>query len=385
MNSGETCVACLTPPGAAAIATLAVRGPDAWNAVRALFRPRSGTALPAEPAPGRFFLGRLGADLADEVVVALVRPTPVAWVEIHCHGGAQVVRFLIESLRGRGVRECAWQELERRTDTDPLCAAAVEALAEARTPRVAAILLDQYHGAFGQEVAAVRAALDEGDAERAGALLDRLARYADLGRHLTTPWRVVVAGAPNVGKSSLVNALAGFPRCVVSATPGTTRDAVTTALAVEGWPLELIDTAGLREPAGDLEARGTEIARQAAAEADLVLWVLDAAAPPVFPTHAIERLHLIVNKIDLPAAWDLDRAAEAMRICARSGQGLAELCQSVGSWLVPLPPSPGAAVPFTPALATRVEQARAHCAAGRLAEAGLALDSSGQTDLPELH
>jgi tRNA modification GTPase len=68
----------------------------------------------------------------------------------------------------------------------------------------------------------------------------------DLGRHLTRPWRVVVAGAPNVGKSSLINALAGFTRTVVTAVPGTTRDVVATAAAIDGWPVELIDTAGLR-------------------------------------------------------------------------------------------------------------------------------------------
>src|SRR5207244_11945531 len=101
-------------------------------------------------------------------------------------------------------------------------------------------------GAVGPAVDAARAALRRGDAMEAGRLLDELARYAGVGRHLTAPWRVAVAGAPNVGKSSLVNALAGYQRSVVAPTPGTTRDVVTALLAIDGWPVELADTAGLR-------------------------------------------------------------------------------------------------------------------------------------------
>ena len=105
-----------------------------------------------------------------------------------------------------------------------------------------------------------------------------LARYAPLGRRLTAPWRVVVAGPPNVGKSSLVNALAGYQRSIVAPTPGTTRDVVTTRLAIDGWPVELADTAGVREATDALETQGVRLAREATAAADLCLWVLDASA-----------------------------------------------------------------------------------------------------------
>ncbi|HZT83672.1 MAG TPA: hypothetical protein VFA26_25810, partial [Gemmataceae bacterium] len=171
MNAtAPTLFACLTPPGAAAIATLAVRGPGAWKAVRALFRPRfSASALPDEPQPGRFWLGRLGADLADEVIVAVKRGGPAPWVEIHCHGGREVLRLLQSALEGQGATRCDWQELERRTADDPLPARALAALAEAKTVRTAAILLDQYHGAFRRAVEAIQTALargDEGEAAR---------------------------------------------------------------------------------------------------------------------------------------------------------------------------------------------------------------------------
>jgi tRNA modification GTPase len=186
-------------------------------------------------------------------------------------------------------------------------------------------------------------------------------------------WRVVVAGAPNVGKSSLVNALAGFRRSIVAAVPGTTRDLVTTRLAVDGWPVELADTAGLRAGAATLEEQGMERARSAVAAADVCLWILDGADAPVWPgqeqlaAHS-EAVRPVINKVDLPAAWDWGQAASALRVSAQTGEGLAELCEGLASWLVPDPPPPGAAVPFTAALCDAVEQAYRHAQLGRLDE-----------------
>jgi tRNA modification GTPase len=380
-DPSDTFVACLTPPGSAAIATLAVRGLHAWDVVRRLFRPRSGVPLPDQPesgaASGRFVLGRLGQELADDVVVALKRATPVPWVEVHCHGGREVVRLLTETFERHGVRACTWQQFERQTQVDPFAALAAIALAEAATVRTASILLDQYQGAFRQAVGAVQEALARSDAAAAQRLLDDLARSAAVGRHLTVPWRVVVAGAPNVGKSSLVNALAGFPRCVVAPTPGTTRDVVTTRIAVAGWPVEQADTAGLRQGAEALEGEGIGLAQRAVAAADLCLWLLDASAAPVWPTATAPNLRPIVNKVDLPAAWDLGQALGAVRVSARTGAGLDELCRSLAEWLVPEPPPPGAAIPFTPELCDRVVAAREHCSRGRLDEARRALRADG--------
>jgi tRNA modification GTPase len=346
--------------------------------VRALFRPhsRSGAALPESPELGRYWLGRLGDTLSDEVVLAVTRVAPMPWLEVHCHGGRQVIGLVVETLEAGGLRSCTWQELERATADDPLQALAAVTLAEARTARTAAILLDQHQGALGRALDAISAALDRDDRALAGRLLEELARWAALGRHLTAPWRVTVAGPPNVGKSSLVNALAGYQRSVVDPTPGTTRDVVTTLLAIDGWPVELSDTAGLRDAAGDLESQGIRQARTALASADLCLWVLDASAPPVWPPSPAETVRLVVNKVDLPAAWDLDQAAGAVQVSARTGAGLTGLCRSLGCWLVPDAPTPGAAAPFNASLCDLIVEGRDHLAAGRLTQACQALEAA---------
>src|SRR5262249_45570791 len=162
-----------------------------------------------------------------------------------------------------------------------------------------------------------------------------LARQVRLGRHLTAPWKVVVAGAPNVGKSSLVNALAGYQRSIVSPIPGTTRDVVTTSIAIDGWPIDLIDTGSLSEQAEELEQQGIRLAESAVAEADLCLMVLDGAAnelssatgglrPPL-----AQNMQLVINKIDLPPGWDWNQELEAVRVSALTEAGLGELCDCI--------------------------------------------------------
>lgn len=313
----ETTIACLTPPGKAAIATLAVRGPQGWPITQALFRPHKGS-LPDAPTVGQFWYGKLGADYADDAILA-VKPNAI---ELHCHGGVEIVRMIQELYQQRGARVVSWQEFSG----DPILAM----LANAPTTRTAAILLDQLNGAW----------------ESRGAS-DRLAELIPVGKHLVTPWKVVLAGAPNVGKSSLMNALAGYPRSIVAATPGTTRDVVTVQLAIDGWPVEMTDTAGIREAAGDLERQGVRRALDVVRGADLRLWLLDGSREPIFPENRAG-WHFIINKVDLPAAWDWQTVPEATCVSTKTKSGLPELCVTISRLLVPSPPFPGEAVPCLP-------------------------------------
>jgi tRNA modification GTPase len=259
---------------------------------------------------------------------------------------------------------CSWQELERETTGTILEAKAITALAEALTPRTAAILLDQVHGAFARALDEILSALDRGDLDAAATRLTELNCHASLGQHLTKPWRVAIGGAPNVGKSSLLNAIAGYERCIVAPTPGTTRDVVTTIVALDGWPVELADTAGLRGDAEPVEAAGIDHARATLAAAELRLWLFDASTTPLGPTADIGPAQLIINKIDLAPAWDLDSATDALRVSALTGAGIADMCTALAKRLVPEPLPAGSAIPFTERLCGLVKNALQHLAIG---------------------
>jgi tRNA modification GTPase len=380
VTPGETptWIACLTPPGQAALATVGLYGPHAWPALRAIFRLRSGGELPAELVAGRFWLGRVGVEVADEAVAAVKQVEPVPLLEVHGHGGREVVRFLLELFDEQGLQICSWEEFLRQTSDDALSAETAIALAEAATARTAGILLDQQQGALGRALDAIGAALERGDTATAQEGLAQLSRYAAVGRRLTRPWRVAVAGAPNVGKSSLVNALAGYQRSIVAATPGTTRDVVTTRIALDGWLIELADTAGLRSQAEALEEQGIRRAKVTVAGADLVLWVLDGSAPAVWPDDEIGSVQYVINKSDLPTAWNVEHTEAAVRVSAKTGEGLAELCAALVARLIPDPPPPGAAVPFTPRLCEGIAEAQRFLAAGDAAKTRKILTSLRQ-------
>ena len=179
-------------------------------------------------------------------------------------------------------------------------------MAEARTTRTAAILLDQYRGALGRALDEIEASLQAGDKQAAREQTEALLAHAATGLHLTRPWQVVVAGRPNVGKSSLINAIAGYHRAIVHSTPGTTRDVVGLQTAMEGWPVEISDTAGLRETGEEIERAGIDLAQQKIVAADLVVLVFDNSLPWSEQDQALVESHpaalLLYNKSDLPRA-----------------------------------------------------------------------------------
>jgi tRNA modification GTPase len=332
-----THVSVLTPPGSAAVAVLSVRGPHAWPVLHRLFRDSRGEPLAGPPSG--FALGKLGEQAADEVILAAVGPDSF---EVHCHGGTRVVTWLLDLFRRNGIPE---PQAEAGG-----AVAALDLLPRARTVRTAGVLLDQVHGAYDRAEEAVRTGGPHAEAVRAV-----LRRNAQVGRHLVEPWSVAIAGAPNAGKSSLLNALAGFARSVVSPIPGTTRDAVRVSLAFDGWPVDLIDTAGLREAPDALESEGVERARAAAADSDLVLWVVDSTGPRPESARDLAgplgidegKVLVVFNKTDL-ADIAPDEFPGAVRVSAVTGFGLPDLAARIVAALVPDPPAPGDPVPFTP-------------------------------------
>ena len=343
----------LTPPGRGAVAVVLVEGSRATEIVAACFSSRSGQPLDEVPLE-RITLGRWGGPEGEELIVCR---TTSQRVEVHPHGGEAAVENVVQRLVELGAVECSWQAWIGSDEGCPLRAAARIALAEAPTRRAAAVLLDQFHGALRADL---QQAIDllEQDASAARQILARLSRRGELGMHLARPWRVVLAGAPNVGKSSLVNALVGYERAIVYEQPGTTRDVVAARTAIAGWPVELSDTAGLRESSDPLEAEGVRLAELLLTRADLVVYVLDATLPPAglprqltVARNAGRQTVVVLNKVDL-----LDeRQREAIRqftnervLCtsARTREGIDGLLDAIASALVPDPPTPGEAVPF---------------------------------------
>jgi tRNA modification GTPase len=344
----------ISPPGKGALAVLHVCGEGAAAAVARLL----GRAPSAEPARGT--LAHEGERL-DEVLARRVEGfTGEETVEISCHGGPAVIERILQALEAAGaIRADAAAVLERGVETGHLDRIRAEAwglLPRAATELAARVLRDQADGALS---AAVRALATPREAER-------LLSTAPLGLALAAPRRVVLAGSPNVGKSTLFNALVREDRALVSPTPGTTRDPVSETIAIEQVPLVLVDTAGVESPRDLLGQRSMERTQASLRDADVVLFLFDAEAGAQGPelrlleTLTQRRVILLVNKIDAGSKKPL---LEALPISARTGQGLGALRRKILHALAVTPRhADGSAVVFT----ERQERLLARAASGRL-------------------
>ena len=338
-----------------------------------LFRPRSGHPLTERPE-GSLCFGRwlpgggaAGDSVPGEDLVVVKRRSDL--VEVHCHGGLAASTAVIASLvAAESAREVFWTEWLRLAGGNPIEVEAHAALARAGGPRAAQILSRQLAGALDDAFTQLTAYEAAGDHATAEALRARLRRAARIGLRLDRPWRVVLAGPVNAGKSSLVNALAGHGRSLVSPEPGTTRDLVETRLVLGGWEVDLVDTAGLRDaPAPDgsgpaiaaVEREGIARARAAQTDADLVLRIIAADAAPTSPVAAASPGELLVlTKCDLPAAAVLSPLSPdvfpraVIRTSAVTGTGIDLLADHIVAALVPEersdPTLLDGAVPFTP-------------------------------------
>lgn len=342
--------------------------------MRASFRPASGRTLDGH-SPDRLFFGHWGSEPAEPVIV---RARSAESVEVHCHGGRAAVAGIQRALVEQGCRCSSWQEWGSAHADDPIRAAAWTALAEARTERTAAILLDQYQGVLSRAVRSTAELLGQGNASEAEKCLKRILAHVTTGLHLVRPWRVVVAGPPNAGKSTLLNAIVGYARAIVNPQPGTTRDLVSSVTAVDGWLVELCDTAGLRDATNPVEQAGVAAARRALSEADLALLVFDLARPWSAADEALVTAHpravVIHNKADVAAAADGGRPP-GRSLSALRQTGIDGLLCEISLRLVPSPPEPCEAVPFTPGQAERLRQASRRLARGDLGGARESLEA----------
>jgi len=346
VSESVTYVVRLTPPGRGAVASLCVAGPMASAHVDRLFHSSSGRPL-RHRAERRIALGRwLDAEQGEQLVVCRRSDEKI---EMHCHGGEAAVAAIQQSLLQVGCRQLPWQDWVALQAPDSIRAEAAIALAGALTEATAAILLDQYEGALSRELAELGDCLAAGESGAARERVARLLRSAPLGLHLTRRWQVVLAGQPNVGKSSLLNRLLGFERAIVFDQPGTTRDAVSGFTAIGRWPVELSDTAGLRQASGDIETEGVRRATQRLAEADLALLVFDSTQTWSAADEELCRLRpdglIVHNKSDLPQAQD-NRPA-GICVSATTGAGLTDLVERIARRLAPTVPTPGSPIPFT--------------------------------------
>lgn len=339
----DTIFAPATAPGRAALAVVRISGPGARAGVMAL----AGSV----PAPRRASLRKLTAGdgaVIDEALT-LWFPGPASYTgedaaEFHVHGGLAVVDALVTALADLGLRLAEPGEFTRRAfqngRLDLAQAEAVADLIDAETTAQARQALDQLGGGLSrrydawrealiESLAVLEAAVDFPDedlpqdvAARARPPLARLLSElnhaladADRGRRVREGFRVALIGAPNAGKSSLLNGLARRDAAIVTATPGTTRDVIEVPLVLGGYKTLLADTAGVRETEEAIEAEGVRRAQAWAAGADLRLWVVDGHASDGswrFARDLVQPGDLcVVNKADLPESLDGGRARAA--------------------------------------------------------------------------
>ncbi len=342
MSSINRCrVALLTPRGRGAVATIAVSGSDAAAIVDRFFRSATRRTL-ADAPTNTILFGRWNGESGEEVVVCR---TNVEQVEIHCHGGLAAADAISETLQAAGATlEDANASLAHGVH-GRLEADALAMLPHARTLRCAAILHDQACGAMREALEHIIITSDD----TALAALDALIARDPVGQHLVEPFRVVIGGASNVGKSSLVNALVGYQRAIVFDEPGTTRDAVTAVTALDGWPVELCDTAGMRDEAKSIERLGIERAVERLDHADCRVLVFDRSRPWSEADTAMlsqwPDALIVHNKADL-IGNDTARPV-GLAVSALSGDGIDVLIAAIVERLVPMAPTPGIAVPIS--------------------------------------
>ena len=361
----DTIVALATPPGRGAIAVVRLSGPDAERIAGLHLTP---WPLQARIATLCELRNREGSLLEKAVATLFAAPhsyTGETVLEIATHGGDLTPALVVEQFVASGARPAAPGEFTRRAvlngKMDLLQAEAVADLIEAASRPMREAAVRQLDGGLSRRIQELRDRMleiesliaydidfpeeDEGPVPRerilravesAQASLDALLATAPRGELIRTGAVVVIAGEPNVGKSSLFNALIGRSRAIVTDVPGTTRDAIEAVIDGDRWPLRLIDTAGIRDTSDTVERLGVELSRQHIQEAHVVLACGDTGASLANVLESVTRpgtaaaVVPVRTKIDLNAfASAGEREARAVGVSASSGAGLKQLLERI--------------------------------------------------------
>lgn len=382
----DTIAAIATAPGSGAIGVVRVSGVDTYRVADAVFRGARG-ARPSDVPAGRVVYGAVshGTVLIDEAVLLTFR-SPHSYtgqdvVEVQSHGGPAVLRRVLDACLAAGARSAGPGEFTLRAylngridlaqaeavldlvnaSTDAARRNATLGLSGALSQRLGAIQTDltsayaAVQAAFDYPEEGVEAARLSEPLARAGTVVDELLATVEAGRLSRHGARLAVLGRPNAGKSSLLNALLGYQRSLVSATPGTTRDYLEAPMVIGGIPVTVIDTAGIRSASDHVEAGGVELSRSIARGADMRLLLIDGSAPLGSEEKALLRevaavgeasgrgagaTVYVASKADLEPAWtDAElRAvvgdAEVVRVSAVTTTGLDELQRALADRLV---------------------------------------------------
>ncbi len=360
----DTIAAISTPFGEGAIALLRLSGPQALEIAMSIFRGKKPIAKLASRVQ-HFGAIYDGGHKLDEVLLTIFR-LPHSYtgedvVEIACHGGVLVTRRILEALLEAGARSAEPGEFTQRAylhhKMDLTQAEAVMDLISAQTDLAMRAASEQLQGRLGEHIRALRETviellanveafidfpdedIDPDTGERLLRKIDTaveemntLLATADRGKVLREGVRTVIYGAPNVGKSSLLNLLLGHERAIVSPRPGTTRDVIEETINLGGLPIRLIDTAGVRESDDEIEQEGMKRTQQELARADLALHVFDANLPPLDQAlgsfSSSNGTLAVLNKSDLgehPGWSDV----EAVRISCLKGEGIDTLTEAI--------------------------------------------------------
>ena len=370
-----------TPHGAGGIGIIRVSGGDALGVARRVFRPAAGGTL-GDIVPYTARYGHIVAadgTVIDECILLYMRAphsyTGEDTAELQCHGGAVVLREVLLRTWEVGARPAEAGEFTKRAflhgRLDLARAEGVMELIAAKSTRAARAARERLAGAFSHAVTDIRtqilgavAHIEAGidfpeddipaasaehlaaEIDAASAAVRRLLASADTGRILRDGVKTVIVGRPNVGKSSLLNALLGMERAIVTDVPGTTRDVIEEEISVAGIPLRLLDTAGLRAAEDAVEQIGVARTEQHLTDAELILAVFDASEPLTAEDHALlTRLSaaaadiiILCSKEDRPSvlsAADFSAvAAPVLRISAQEGTGLDALREEIAAHIV---------------------------------------------------